>query len=514
MKEFPVASAMVVLTTMITAVSSSSPDKGRPVACRQVITPAIQTSATIIAVARLNRTRLVAKRTAGATTAVTTLTATRVTMSRTWGPGCAGAIAATGACWINVTLVPVPGPPARMSTYAENDGAGAQRLWPRHGQRTGRGRTRSRVLHKTGRGLSTDRRARTIIKHDAAAAGDRPLRLGPPGRRRPVDRPGPRGDPAVVRGLLPPGDRRSGGAGRRVVRASPGRGCRPGGDAGDVPAMARGGTPRPSGGIRPASLREPRRVDLPQASGRGACRPPAHGPVVGRRQRPGRPARSRRRVLGAGVRPAEAAGPGRRPALRVRAAGRRDRPHPGHQRGIGEGPPVPGPADSGRTARVRAGGGRMSIDERGSEVAQRLRDRLADDLPSAQMLESLHRTRGRRRLALASSAVVAVVAVAAAATVVPTHGSAGPAGPGPSAPTSAAPVVPHADGALFGFGANRLRRPAGPHVPPLRVDSSPTWSPDGAQVAVLAGGILITDVHTGATRSLPCPDCAQISWSP
>jgi WD40-like Beta Propeller Repeat len=156
----------------------------------------------------------------------------------------------------------------------------------------------------------------------------------------------------------------------------------------------------------------------------------------------------------------------------------------------------------------------MSIDERGSEAAQGLRDRLADDLPSAQMLESLHRTRARRRLALASSAVVAVLAVAATATVVPTHRSASPAGPGPSAPTSTAPVVQHANGVLFGYGANRLVSHAGLHLPPLRIDSSPTWSPDGAQVAVLAGGILVTDVHTGTTRTLPCPGCAQISWSP
>src|ERR1700750_613692 len=88
--------------------------------------PVIQTRATIIAVARPNSTRLVAKRTAGATTAVARLTATRATMSRTRGAGCAGATAATGVSWINVTLVPVPGPPARMSSYAEEDGAGAR----------------------------------------------------------------------------------------------------------------------------------------------------------------------------------------------------------------------------------------------------------------------------------------------------------------------------------------------------------------------------------------------------
>jgi Tol biopolymer transport system component len=45
--------------------------------------------------------------------------------------------------------------------------------------------------------------------------------------------------------------------------------------------------------------------------------------------------------------------------------------------------------------------------------------------------------------------------------------------------------------------------------------SSPTWSPDGSEVAVLAhGAILVTDVRTGATRTLPCDTCAEIAWSP
>jgi WD40-like Beta Propeller Repeat len=156
----------------------------------------------------------------------------------------------------------------------------------------------------------------------------------------------------------------------------------------------------------------------------------------------------------------------------------------------------------------------MSIDERGSEAARRLRDRLADDLPSAQMLQSLPRTHRRRRVSLASSVVAAAVAVVAVATAVPTHRSAGPVGPGPTAPTSSATPGPHANGVLFGFAPQRLARPPGLRVPSLGFDSSPTWSPDGSQVAVLAGGILVTDVKTGARRVLPCPDCVEIAWSP
>ena len=52
-------------------------------------------------------------------------------------------------------------------------------------------------------------------------------------------------------------------------------------------------------------------------------------------------------------------------------------------------------------------------------------------------------------------------------------------------------------------------------VPPIGPGSSPTWSPDGSHVAVLsAGAILITEVHSGETRKLPCTACTEIAWSP
>src|SRR4051795_3288930 len=117
MNEFPVANVIVVLTAMIATVSRSSPDTGRPVACRHPIAPVIQTSAQIIAVARLKSTRLVAKRTAGAITAVARLIATRVTMSRTWGgSGRSAAVGPRAASRVvTLTLRPAPGHAGRMS---------------------------------------------------------------------------------------------------------------------------------------------------------------------------------------------------------------------------------------------------------------------------------------------------------------------------------------------------------------------------------------------------------------
>ena len=156
----------------------------------------------------------------------------------------------------------------------------------------------------------------------------------------------------------------------------------------------------------------------------------------------------------------------------------------------------------------------MSVDERGRQAAQLLRDRVTDDLPRADMLVALPRTRTRRRWALAAPlAAAAAVAVAAFVTVAPGHPSTGPAGPGPAAPTSA-PVPSRANGVLFGAGDQALTHPSNLRVPSLGDGSSPTWSPDGTEVAVMAGGILITDTATGDTRRLTCAGCQEIAWSP
>src|SRR5690349_13210356 len=110
MKVLPVANVMVVLTSMIATVNSSRPDTCRPVACRQAVADSIQTMATIIAVVTPKSTRVVVKRTAGATTAVTRLTATRRTTSRRCG-GAAGAagLGARVASRVTVTVRPAPG---------------------------------------------------------------------------------------------------------------------------------------------------------------------------------------------------------------------------------------------------------------------------------------------------------------------------------------------------------------------------------------------------------------------
>jgi hypothetical protein len=156
----------------------------------------------------------------------------------------------------------------------------------------------------------------------------------------------------------------------------------------------------------------------------------------------------------------------------------------------------------------------MKLDERGRRAAEALRDRVNDDLPAAHMLASVQRTRTRRRLAMFAPAAALVVALAASLTTTAGHLSAGPAVPGPTSPASSPAEGVHANGVLFGAGNQVLEHPPGLHVPPLGDGSSPTWSPDGSEVAVLAGGILITDVHSGQTRRLPCQACSEIAWSP
>ena len=156
----------------------------------------------------------------------------------------------------------------------------------------------------------------------------------------------------------------------------------------------------------------------------------------------------------------------------------------------------------------------MNLDEHGRRAAQALRDRVNDDLPAADMLASVQRTRTRRRLAMIAPAAALVVAVAASLTATPGHLSAGPAVPGPTPATSTPAEAGHANGVLFGAGNQSLEHPPDLHVPPLGEGSSPTWSPDGAEVAVLAGGILITDTATGHTRRVACADCQEIAWSP
>jgi predicted amidohydrolase len=149
----------------------------------------------------------------------------------------------------------------------------------------------------------------------------------------------------------------------------------------------------------------------------------------------------------------------------------------------------------------------MSIDQRGDGAAERLRDTVASGLPTTRMLDSVRRTRMRRRVALSSVAAVVAVCAVVLATTVPQRDEGAPVKPGPSSPT-------RANGAVFGYGTDELLHPAGLDVPPLSISSTPTWAPDGSRVAVLAGGILVTDVHTGRTDLLPCPGCSEISWSP
>jgi Tol biopolymer transport system component len=155
----------------------------------------------------------------------------------------------------------------------------------------------------------------------------------------------------------------------------------------------------------------------------------------------------------------------------------------------------------------------MSIDQRGERAAERLRAGVVSELAEARMLHSLRRTRLRRRVVSSGAAAVVVVAVLLATTV-PHRDSGAPVGPGPSSPTTFTTPPARANGAVFGYGTPRLLHPAGLTVPTLSLSSTPTWSPDGSRVATLAGGILVTEVHSGRTRLLPCPGCSEIAWSP
>jgi WD40 repeat protein len=138
-------------------------------------------------------------------------------------------------------------------------------------------------------------------------------------------------------------------------------------------------------------------------------------------------------------------------------------------------------------------------------------------------LDERGRARRRRRIAAALSLTVVagvIVAVVHArsgphATPVAAGPTTSPSGAVPSAPqTFAPPPARRTNGALFGHGGGSLAHPRGLQVPPVRPDSSPTWSPDGSRVAVLAGGIVVTDVDTGVRRRLPCPSCREIAWAP
>ena len=136
----------------------------------------------------------------------------------------------------------------------------------------------------------------------------------------------------------------------------------------------------------------------------------------------------------------------------------------------------------------------MSLDERGRQAAEDLRAHVVEDLPKLEMLTSLQRTRGRRRLAMVVPVAAAVVAVVAVLTGSPAHEARGPANrPGPSAPTSAANAGPDSpargNGVLFGVGDTYLRAPHGVYSPVLHDGSSPTWSPNGDKIAVLDGEI-------------------------
>jgi hypothetical protein len=140
-------------------------------------------------------------------------------------------------------------------------------------------------------------------------------------------------------------------------------------------------------------------------------------------------------------------------------------------------------------------------------------------------------TRRRRRLVAAASLAAVLVATATVVALVrstpppstgPGHlGPSPPAGRRVSSSTTRAPfpAVPVADlqanGALFGFGGGGVVHVPDLHVPQLTPDSSPTWSPDGSEIAVLDGGwIRVTHVATGASHRVACPSCREISWSP
>jgi len=155
----------------------------------------------------------------------------------------------------------------------------------------------------------------------------------------------------------------------------------------------------------------------------------------------------------------------------------------------------------------------MSLDQIGRRATEDLRGDVTRDLDPALMLVSIRRTRVRRRSALVVPVVAAAVACAALWTSAHTRPAEGPARPEPG-PSSVGPLpAPRTNGVLLGYGDPSLNAPSRLHVPPITSSSSPTWSPDGARLAVLAAGILVTDVRTGAAQRLECAACSEIAWS-
>ena len=129
---------------------------------------------------------------------------------------------------------------------------------------------------------------------------------------------------------------------------------------------------------------------------------------------------------------------------------------------------------------------------------------MVEDLPAAQMLASLPRTRGRRRMALVAPLAAAAVAVAAVLTTSPGTSVDRPDRPRAlqrrpaRRPPSVTGTVPCSARETSTSGIRAASTPR-----PLNDGSSPTWSPDGSEVAVLAhGGILVTDVLSAATRTV------------
>jgi hypothetical protein len=137
-------------------------------------------------------------------------------------------------------------------------------------------------------------------------------------------------------------------------------------------------------------------------------------------------------------------------------------------------------------------------------------------------------TRRRHRavaLAVLGALLVGTAVIVALVRSTP-HPAADPGRLGPSRPTGPgltstsgvlAPDVPtanlHANGALLDFGGGGAVRHL--HLPPLAPDSSPTWSPDGSQIAVLDGGwIRVTRLATGGSHRIACAQCQEIAWSP
>jgi WD40 repeat protein len=150
----------------------------------------------------------------------------------------------------------------------------------------------------------------------------------------------------------------------------------------------------------------------------------------------------------------------------------------------------------------------MSLDELGRAATESLRERVDRDVDPPRMLRSVRRTRVRRRNARLAVPLALAAVVAAAVAVWPdmAHRHQEPVKP--------PKIVVRGNGALLGYDAPALSHHGDLHLPPLALWSTPTFSPDGDEIAVLAGGILVTDVETGAQRQLPCSGCSEIAWSP